>query len=34
MASELRSNERIAWHNGRYVPESQVLVPFRDRGFI
>ena len=32
--SELRRNERIAWHNGRYVPESQVLIPFRDRGFI
>jgi branched-chain amino acid aminotransferase len=28
------SNERIAYHNGRYVPESQVLVPFRDRGFL
>jgi branched-chain amino acid aminotransferase len=25
--------ERIAYHNGRFVPESQVLVPFRDRGF-
>ena len=32
--SELRRNERIAWHNGRYVPESQVLIPFRDRGVI
>ncbi len=27
------SNERIAYFNGNYVPESQVLVPFRDRGF-
>ena len=32
--SRIRANERIAWHNGRYVPESQVLIPFRDRGFI
>ncbi len=28
-----RANERIAYFNGRYVPESEVLVPFRDRGF-
>jgi branched-chain amino acid aminotransferase len=28
------SNERIAYHNGRFVPESEVLVPFRDRGFL
>jgi branched-chain amino acid aminotransferase len=27
-------NERVAYHNGRYVPESRVLVPFRDRGFL
>jgi branched-chain amino acid aminotransferase len=27
------SNQRIAYFNGRYVPESQVLVPFRDRSF-
>lgn len=27
------SNERIVYHNGRYVPESQALVPFRDRSF-
>jgi branched-chain amino acid aminotransferase len=32
--SRIRANERIAWHNGRYVPESQVLIPFRDRGVI
>jgi branched-chain amino acid aminotransferase len=25
--------ERIAYFNGRYVPERLVLVPFRDRGF-
>jgi branched-chain amino acid aminotransferase len=28
------SQERIAYHNGEYLPESQVRVPFRDRGFI
>tara|TARA_B100000676_G_scaffold312109_1_gene384752 strand:- start:2249 stop:3178 length:930 start_codon:yes stop_codon:yes gene_type:complete len=28
-----RPNERIAYFNGDYVPESHVLVPFRDRGF-
>jgi branched-chain amino acid aminotransferase len=27
------SAERIAYFNGRYVPEHLVLVPFRDRGF-
>ena len=27
------ANERIAYFNGDYVPESQVLVSFRDRGF-
>ena len=27
------ANERIAYFNGEYVPESQVLIPFRDRGF-
>ena len=29
----MTSHQRIAYHNGRFVPESQVLVPFRDRGF-
>ncbi len=29
-----RANERTAYFNGRYVPESEVLIPFRDRGFI
>ena len=29
----MTSQQRIAYHNGRLVPESQVLVPFRDRGF-
>lgn len=28
-----RPGERVAYHNGKVVPESQVLVPFRDRGF-
>ena len=28
------SNERIAYHNGEYLPESRVLLPFRDRGFL
>jgi branched-chain amino acid aminotransferase len=27
------ANERVAYHNGHIVPESQVLVSFRDRGF-
>lgn len=26
-------NQRIAYFNGRYVPEGEVLVPFRDRSF-
>ncbi len=29
----MTTSERIAYFNGRFVPESQVLVPFRDRGF-
>jgi branched-chain amino acid aminotransferase len=28
------SNERIAYFNGEFMPESQVLVPFRDRSWI
>ncbi len=27
------ANQRTAYFNGRYVPESEALVPFRDRGF-
>ena len=27
------SVDRIAYFNGRFVPEREVLVPFRDRGF-
>ena len=26
--------ERIAYYNGLYVPESEVMIPFRDRGFV
>lgn len=29
-----RPNERTVWFNGDYVPESQALVPFRDRSFL
>ncbi len=28
-----RANERVAYFNGEIVPESQVLIPFRDRSF-
>ena len=28
------ANERIAWHNGAFRPEREVLIPFRDRSFI
>ena len=28
------SNQRTAYFNGRYVPENEVLVPFRDRSFV
>ncbi|HEX5454977.1 MAG TPA: aminotransferase class IV [Stellaceae bacterium] len=31
--SDARSNHRIAWFNGRFVPEREVVLPFRDRGF-
>lgn len=27
------SNQRTAWFNGAFVPEQQVVVPFRDRSF-
>lgn len=29
-----RANERICYFNGRYVPESEVRVPFRDSSWI
>ena len=27
-------SERVAYFNGRIVPESEVLIPFRDAGFV
>ena len=27
-------NERVAWFNGKIVNESEVLIPFRDQGFL
>jgi branched-chain amino acid aminotransferase len=27
-------NQRVAWFNGRIVPESEVVIPFRDQGFL
>ncbi len=29
-----RSNQRIAYFNGRYVPEREVVVPYRDKSFL
>jgi len=29
-----RANERIVYFNGEFVPESQALVPYRDRSFL
>jgi branched-chain amino acid aminotransferase len=31
--SDARANHRIAYFNGSYVPEREVVLPFRDRGF-
>ena len=28
------ANQRVAYFNGKVVPESDVLIPFRDRGFM
>ena len=28
------SNERVAWFNGRIMPESEVMIPFRDLSFL
>ena len=28
------ANERIAYYNGEYLPEREVRIPFRDRGFL
>jgi branched-chain amino acid aminotransferase len=27
-------NERVAWFNGKIIGESEVLIPFRDQGFL
>lgn len=27
------ANQRVAWFNGKFLPESQVLIPFRDRSW-
>jgi branched-chain amino acid aminotransferase len=31
--SDTRANHRVAYFNGRIVPEREVVLPFRDRGF-
>jgi branched-chain amino acid aminotransferase len=31
--SSPRANHRVAWFNGKIVPEREVVLPFRDRGF-
>jgi len=33
-SSNARANERIVYFNGEFIPESQALVPYRDRSFI
>ena len=30
----VRTNERIAWFNGQFMPESQVRIPFRDSSWV
>lgn len=27
------ANQRVAWFNGKFMPENQVLIPFRDRSW-
>jgi branched-chain amino acid aminotransferase len=29
-----RKNERVAWFNGAFIPESQVRIPFRDSSWV
>src|SRR5262249_5913100 len=29
-----RSNERVAWFNGSFIPESEVRIPFRDSSWV
>ena len=31
--TEARANHRVAYFNGKIVPEREVVLPFRDRGF-
>jgi hypothetical protein len=31
--SDARANHRVAYFNGHIVPEREVVLPFRDRGF-
>jgi branched-chain amino acid aminotransferase len=31
--SDTRANHRVAYFNGKIVPEREVVLPFRDRGF-
>ena len=33
MAQQL-SNQRIAWFNGKFMPESEVRIPFRDLSWV
>ena len=28
------ANERVAWFDGKIVRESEVMIPFRDQGFL
>ncbi len=30
----VRANERVAWFNGDFVPESEVRIPFRDSSWV
>jgi branched-chain amino acid aminotransferase len=30
----VRANERVAWFNGKFMPEREVLIPFRDSSWI
>src|SRR3954467_15879033 len=33
MSATPRANHRVAYFNGKIVPEREVVLPFRDRGF-
>ena len=30
----VRANERVAWFNGEFMPESEVRIPFRDSSWV